>query len=93
MKQFLAMKFWQDRRGNIVTVAALVLPCFVLLATGAVDLARYSNQSGRLEGIAEMGAITGARQMILANMTETEIKAAAKQAVARVFTAKFPDQA
>ncbi len=62
----LARRLRSDTRGNIALMAALIGPAVILLAVGAVDLFAVSSAQGRLQSIADAGALAGAPQLALA---------------------------
>ncbi len=45
-----------DRRGNVLTEMALVMPMFATLAVGTFDMGRFAVEQNRLEQIARAGA-------------------------------------
>lgn len=45
-----------DRRGNVLTEMALVMPMFATLAVGTFDMGRFAIEQNRLEQIARAGA-------------------------------------
>ncbi|MDI1326140.1 MAG: hypothetical protein PSV23_05000 [Brevundimonas sp.] len=55
-----------DTRGNIALGFALVGPAVILLGVGAVDLFAVHTAQGRLQGIADAGALAGAPALALA---------------------------
>lgn len=59
-------RFRSDAGGNIALTAALVGPAVILLAVGAIDLLAVSSAHGRLQSIADAGALAGAPHLALA---------------------------
>lgn len=58
--------FRSDTRGNIALGFALVGPAVILLGVGAVDLFAVHTAQGRLQSIADAGALAGAPALALA---------------------------
>lgn len=59
-------RFRSDVGGNIALTAALVGPAVILLGVGAIDLLAVSSAHGRLQSIADAGALAGAPHLALA---------------------------
>ena len=59
-------RFLRDTRGSIALKFALAGPAVIMLAVGAVDLLAVSSAQGRLQSIADAGALNGARYLKLA---------------------------
>lgn len=59
-------RFRSDVGGNIALTAALVGPAVILLAVGAIDLLAVSSARGRLQSIADAGALAGAPHLAMA---------------------------
>jgi hypothetical protein len=59
-------RFRSDVGGNIALTAALVGPAVILIAVGAIDLLAVSSARGRLQSIADAGALAGAPHLALA---------------------------
>lgn len=59
-------RFRSDAGGNIALTAALVGPAVILLGVGAIDLLAVSSAHGRLQSIADAGALAGAPHLALA---------------------------
>lgn len=60
------VRFRSDVGGNIALTAALVGPAVILLGVGAVDLLAVNSAHGRLQSIADAGALAGAPHLALA---------------------------
>ncbi|WP_439477100.1 TadE/TadG family type IV pilus assembly protein [Brevundimonas sp.] len=59
-------RFRSDVGGNIALVTALAGPAVILLGVGAIDLLAVSSAHGRLQSIADAGALAGAPHLALA---------------------------
>jgi len=62
----LGGRLGSDTRGNIGLMAALIGPAALLLGVGAIDLLAVSSAQGRLQSIADAGALAGAPHLALA---------------------------
>lgn len=58
--------FRRDDRGNIALMFALIGPCVILIAVGAVDLGNVQSARVKLRDIAETAALAGANELGLA---------------------------
>ena len=59
-------RFRSDAGGNIALTFALVGPAVILLGVGAIDLLAVNSAHGRLQSIADAGALAGAPHLALA---------------------------
>lgn len=59
-------RFRSDAGGNIALTFALVGPAVILLGVGAIDLLAVNTAHGRLQSIADAGALAGAPHLALA---------------------------
>jgi hypothetical protein len=59
-------RFHSDASGNIALTAALIGPAVILLGVGAIDLLAVNSAQGRLQSIADAGALAGAPHLALA---------------------------
>lgn len=59
-------RFRSDASGNIALTAALIGPAVILLGVGAIDLLAVNSAQGRLQSIADAGALAGAPHLALA---------------------------
>lgn len=59
-------RFRSDAGGNIALTAALIGPAVILLGVGAIDLLAVNSAHGRLQSIADAGALAGAPHLALA---------------------------
>ncbi len=74
--------FRASERGNVAVMTAVLLPV-VLLAVGAgVDLQRWGLQRARLQEFADMLALRGAREFLLANANPSQIESVVQSIVA-----------
>lgn len=55
-----------DRRGNVLTEMALVMPMFATLAVGTFDMGRFAIEQTRLEQVARAGAQYALQNIALA---------------------------
>ena len=62
----LSSRLHAETCGNISLMAALIGPGAILLAVGAIDLLAVSSAQGRLQSIADAGALAGAPHLALA---------------------------
>ncbi|MCI5043471.1 MAG: pilus assembly protein [Aquisalinus sp.] len=69
----LIRNFLRDTGGNFAMIAALASPVLMLLAAGTMDMARYRSSVDDIQKIADFAAIAGAREMVLANSSESSI--------------------
>lgn len=74
--------FCTDVRGNIAVLTALLAPMAIAMAGGAIDFYRWSDQRSSLKEVTEMLATRGAREFLLANTTEAQIRSILNAAVA-----------
>ena len=74
--------FLADRRGNIALLTAILAPMVLMAAGAGIDFSRWSLQRANLKEVADLLATRGAREFLLANATETNIKAVIDAAVA-----------
>ncbi len=75
-------EFLADRRGNIALLTAFVMPALLLAAGAGIDFSRWSLQRASLKEVSDLLATRGAREFLLANATEANIKAVIDAAVA-----------
>jgi Flp pilus assembly protein TadG len=61
--------------GNIAIMSAIILPLVMLVASAAVDFQRWGTQRARLQEFADMLALRGAREFMLANAQVSQVKA------------------
>lgn len=73
-----AGRMWSDSRGSVFTAFAIVLPTLLLTAAVAVDYAFLSYQHQRLQKVAELAAISSAREFVLSNRDPSQVEAVAK---------------
>jgi Flp pilus assembly protein TadG len=78
-----------DRRGNVLTEMAIVMPMFATLAVGTFDMGRFAIEQNRLEQVARAGAQYALQNINLAGDT-TGMQDAA---MAAALVAAGPDSA
>ncbi|WP_395076222.1 TadE/TadG family type IV pilus assembly protein [Hyphococcus sp.] len=61
--------------GNVAIISALTLPLVLGFVGGGVDFYRWNNERVALKELADTLATRGAREFLLANATETQIRA------------------
>ena len=64
-----------DDKGNVAVTFALLAPAVLAIAGGAVDFQSIRNQREELQHAADALATRGAREFLLENATESQIKA------------------
>ncbi|CAN5313609.1 pilus assembly protein TadG-related protein [soil metagenome] len=64
----------RDTRGTIAIVAAMTLPCLLMAAGLALDVAIYVGKRASLQSLADASAVAGARELPLANATADHIR-------------------
>ena len=69
-----------DRKGNIAVMAALFIPILLAASGGAIDFLRWNNERTQFKELADTLATRGAREFLLANSTESQIRAAVQSA-------------
>jgi Flp pilus assembly protein TadG len=70
-------KFWSDIRGNLLVTFALVAPVLLGAIAVAVDYTSWTGQSRKLQAIADIAALTAAKEMYLANANTAQIRSVA----------------
>ena len=68
--------------GNIAVMTALVMPVVMLLAGAGVDFQRWGQQRAKLQEYADMLALRGAREFLLANAQPAHIESVVKSIAA-----------
>ena len=71
------LKFWSDVRGNIAVIFALVAPLLFCGVAMAVDYSSWSGQQRKLQAIADIAALTAAKEMYLANADAAQVASVA----------------
>ena len=64
-----------DRRGNVAIISALMLPLILAFVGGGIDFFRWNNERVGLKQLADTLSTRGAREFLLANATESQVKA------------------
>ena len=78
-----------DRRGNVLTEMALVMPMFATLAVGTFDMGRFAIEQNRLEQVARAGA-----QYALQNLSLSgDMAGMENEAIQAALVAAGPDTA
>lgn len=67
-----------DETGNVAVTFALLAPALLAVAGGAVDFQSIRNQREELQHAADSLATRGAREFLLENATESQVKALVK---------------
>lgn len=70
-------KFWSDTRGQIAVIFTLALPALLAAGGLAVDYAAWTGQSRRLQAIADISALTAAKELYLANADAGQVSSVA----------------
>ena len=71
------LKLWADTRGQFAVLFALITPILLASIAMAVDYTSWSGQQRKLQGIADIAALTAAKEMYLANADASQITSAA----------------
>ena len=67
----------RDTHGTIAIVTAMTLPCLLMAAGLALDVAIYVGKKATLQSLADASAVAGARELPLANATADHIRTVA----------------
>lgn len=73
--------FLYNRAGNVAMLGALLIPVVIFAAGGAIDYLRWAGQRSDLKQLSDTLATRGAREFLLANATEQNIKAVIQAAI------------
>lgn len=71
------MSFLSDTRGSIAIAFGLAIPVMAIVAGLAVDYAASSGQHRKLQAIADIAALTAAKELYLANADSSQITSVA----------------
>lgn len=82
-------RFMRETRGSIALKFAFIGPAIFLLGVGAIDLLAVSTAQGRLQSIADAGALAGAPSLALAADGSTARERAASFVVGEI--SQWPD--
>ncbi|MEX0645501.1 MAG: pilus assembly protein TadG-related protein, partial [Parvularculaceae bacterium] len=69
------------QRGNVAVITAVLLPVSLLAVAAGVDLQRWGSQRARLQEFADMLALRGAREFLLANAIPSQIESVVQSIV------------
>lgn len=80
MRGFLtiARRLMQRNDGNVVVLAAFILPIVLAVGGYAVDSGAAMNQKSHLQSFADAAALAGARELLVVNAKEESVVAAIK---------------
>ena len=67
-------RFRASKKGNVAVMTAVLLPALLLAVGAGVDLQRWGSQRARLQEFADMLALRGAREFLLANTSASQIE-------------------
>ena len=77
MSYWQSLKFWSDTRGHMAIIFTLALPALLAMGGLAVDYAAWTGQARRLQTIADISALTAAKELYLANVDEGQVSSVA----------------
>ncbi len=66
---------WKNKSGNVAILTAMLMPAVLMFSGGAVDFFNWNNQRMKLKELADTLATRGAREFLLANASEYQVKA------------------
>lgn len=69
--------FWSDIRGNMAVTFSLVAPVLIAAIAMGVDYTSWTGQQRKLQTIADIAALTAAKEMYLANADAAQITSVA----------------
>lgn len=67
------LNFWSDARGQFAVILALVPPILLGSLAMAVDYTSWTGQQRKLQGVADIAALTAAKELYLANADAGQI--------------------
>src|SRR3990170_994452 len=67
-------RFRKDCRGNVAILFGLSLPAFMIAASMATDFAVWNHQKAELQSAADAAALSAARELQLANISDSRVK-------------------
>lgn len=67
-------RFRKDCRGNVAVLFGLSLPAFMIAASMATDFAVWNHQKAELQAAADAAALSAARELQLANISDARVK-------------------
>ena len=70
----IGSEFWTRRDGNVAIIFALMSPVLLGVVGAGIDFQRWHAQRADLQDVADTLAIRGARELLLANTSETQIE-------------------
>ena len=70
-------EFWKDVRGQYAIMTAVSAPVFLIAAGLALDYTSWTGQARKLQAVADIAALTAAKEMYLANADASQISATA----------------
>lgn len=70
-----------SERGNVAIITAVLLPVALIAVGAGVDLQRWGAQRARLQEFADMLALRGAREFLLANANPSQIESVVQSIV------------
>ena len=65
--------FWSDTRGQIAIIFTLVLPALLAAGGLAIDYAAWTGQKRNLQAIADVAALSAAKELYLANSDAAQV--------------------
>ena len=77
MSYWQRLNFWSDTRGQIAVIFTLALPALLAAGGLAVDYAAWTGQARRLQAIADISALTAAKELYLANADAGQVSSVA----------------
>ena len=78
--------FWRDTRGQLAVTIALLVPALVAALGLAVDYTAATAQARKLQGAADIAALTAAKEMYLANADADQITSVANSVAQGQYT-------
>ncbi|WP_375208019.1 TadE/TadG family type IV pilus assembly protein [Hyphococcus sp.] len=81
--------FGKNRNGNVAILTAMLMPVVLMFSGGAVDFFSWNNQRVKLKELADTLATRGAREFLLANATEFQIKAVINNVIDSGYAAAY----
>jgi len=76
-----SLRFARDVRGGIMVTFALVFPVMLLGIGASIDYGLLYSKRTALQAAADIGALTGASELKLANRVQSDVKAVAKSTI------------
>ncbi|WP_428409601.1 TadE/TadG family type IV pilus assembly protein [Hyphococcus sp.] len=79
----------KNRNGNVAILTAMLMPVVLMFSGGAVDFFNWNNQRVKLKELADTLATRGAREFLLANATEFQVKAVINNVIDSGYAAAY----